>query len=54
MPHWTAKKVQEILNYMHSNPVKRGLVKEPGDWAWSSWRFYYLSDGSLLTMDRVP
>jgi hypothetical protein len=40
--------------YMHNNPVKRGLVKEPGDWPWSSWRFYFLRDASLLAMDRVP
>ena len=51
---WTAKKVQEKLNYMHNNPVKRGLVKEPGDWPWSSWRFYFLQDTSRLAMDRVP
>jgi REP element-mobilizing transposase RayT len=30
---WTAKKREEKLNYMHNNPVKRGLVKQPGDWA---------------------
>jgi len=51
---WTAKKVQEKLNYMYNNPVKRGLVKEPGDWLWSSWRFYFLHDASPLAMDRVP
>ena len=39
---------------MHNNPVKRGLVKEPGDWPWSSWRFYFLRSASLLAMDRVP
>jgi len=51
---WTAKKVEEKLNYMHNNPVKRGLVKEPGDWPWSSWRFCFLHDASLLATDRVP
>ena len=51
---WTAKKVEEKLKYMHNNPVKRGLVKELGDWPWSSWRFYFLRDASLLAMDRVP
>jgi putative transposase len=51
---WTAKKVEEKLNYMHNNPVKQGLVKEPGDWPWSSWRFYFLHDATLLAMDRVP
>jgi REP element-mobilizing transposase RayT len=50
---WTAKKREEKLNYMHNNPVKRGLVKQPGDWPWSSWRFYFLHDLSLLAMDRV-
>jgi putative transposase len=51
---WTAKKRDEKLNYMHNNPVKRGLVKEPGDWQWSSWRFYFLHDASLLAMDKLP
>jgi putative transposase len=51
---WTRKKRDEKLNYMHNNPVKRGLVREPGDWPWSNWRFYFLHDASLLAMDRVP
>jgi len=51
---WTARKAEEKLNYLHNNPVKRGLVKEPGDWPWSSWRYYFLQDASLLAMDRVP
>jgi len=36
---WSPKKRDEKLNYMHNNPVQRGLVKHPGDWPWSSWRF---------------
>ena len=51
---WSAKKRTEKLNFMHNNPVKRGLVKEPGDWPWSSWRFYYRNEASLLAMDAVP
>ena len=49
----TPKKRDEKLNYMHNNPVQRGLVKERGDWPWSSWRFYFLNDTSLLAMDTV-
>jgi putative transposase len=30
----------EKLHYMHRNPVVRGLVENPGDWAWSSFRHY--------------
>jgi hypothetical protein len=25
---------------MHANPVIRGIVNHPRDWAWSSWGFY--------------
>jgi putative transposase len=39
---WSDKKRLQRLNYMHNNPVQRGLVSQPGDWPWSSWRFYYL------------
>jgi putative transposase len=34
---WSEDKYTEKLDYMHMNPVKRGLVKHPGDWAWSSF-----------------
>jgi putative transposase len=34
------KKRVEKLRYMHRNPVKRGLVLEPQQWAWSSFRYY--------------
>jgi putative transposase len=37
---WTVKKRVEKLRYMHRNPVKRGLVVKPEDWAWSSFRHY--------------
>jgi len=50
---WTPKKRDEKLNYMHNNPVKRGLAKQPGDWPWSSWRYYFWNDISRLAMDRV-
>jgi putative transposase len=37
---WTEEKRVEKLRYMHRNPVKRGLVEKPEDWAWSSFRHY--------------
>ena len=40
--------------HMHNNPVKRGLAAQPGDRPWSSWRYYYLEDSSVLAMDRMP
>jgi hypothetical protein len=50
---WSDKKVSEKLDGTHNNPVKRGLVEEPGDWPSPSWRFYYLEDSSVLAMDRM-
>jgi len=37
---WTKRKRIEKLRYMHRNPVKRGLVEKPEDWAWSSFVHY--------------
>jgi putative transposase len=34
-----AKRIEK-LDYMHWNPVKRGLVEKPEDWLWSSCRYY--------------
>ena len=37
---YTSKKRVEKLDYMHRNPVTRGLVERPEDWPWSSQRYY--------------
>ena len=29
------------LQYIHNNPVKRGLVSEPSEWRWSSYANYH-------------
>jgi putative transposase len=34
-----AKRIEK-LNYMHWNPVKRGMGEKPEDWPWSSCRYY--------------
>src|SRR5271165_2141545 len=45
---WTVRKRVEKLRYMHRNPVKRGLVQEPEQWLWSSFRYYrYGEAGSV-------
>jgi hypothetical protein len=50
---WRRKKRDEKLNYMPNNAVKRGLVKHPGGWPWSSWRLYFWNDGSILGVDKM-
>jgi putative transposase len=49
---WTDKKRVEKLRYMHRNPVKRGLVTEPDQGAWSSFRAYmYREPGAVRVND---
>ena len=44
---WSAKKRKEKMNYMHFNPVKRGLVTHPKVWVWSGYGFYSRAGASL-------
>ncbi len=37
---WSSAKFGEKLDYMHNNPVRRGLVERPEGWPWSSFRHY--------------
>ena len=48
---WSASKRSEKLEYMHSNPVKRGLVVRSSDWAWSSAAAYSGKGPNLLSID---
>jgi putative transposase len=48
---WSAKKVKEKLEYMHANPVQRGLVSHPREWPWSSWAHYAKGEEGLLRID---
>jgi len=49
---WTEAKRIEKLRYIHRNPVKRGLVAQPEQWQWSSFRSYaYGETGPVLVND---
>ena len=48
---WSSKKLQEKLDYMHRNPVERGLVSHPKDWPWSSWSHYEKGEEGLIRID---
>jgi putative transposase len=39
------------LRYLHRNPVKRGLVKQPGEWKWSSFRKYALREVGVVEIE---
>ena len=47
------KKKNEKLEYMHANPVVRGLAEHPKDWPWSSFSFYAKEEAGLAEIDLV-
>jgi putative transposase len=50
---YSERKKKEKLEYMHANPVQRGLVKNPGAWVWSSFLFYEKGETGLVPIDPV-
>jgi putative transposase len=48
---WTAKKETEKLKYLYRNPVTRGLVSRPEDWAWGSYRHYASGAKGVVEME---
>ena len=49
---YTKKKRMEKLRYMHRNPVERGLVLEPEQWGWSSFRHYACDERGPVLVDE--
>lgn len=50
----TEDKRIEKLRYVHRNPVTRGLVARPDEWAWSSYRFYaFGEEGAVKVGNEV-
>jgi putative transposase len=49
---FTEKKRIEKLRYMHRNPVKRGLVLEPQQWVWSSYRHYADGERGIVLVNE--
>src|SRR5262249_2061581 len=43
-----------MVEYVHRNPVRRGLVERPEDWRWSSAAWYLGAGESPLVPDRIP
>jgi len=41
----------EKLDYIHYNPVRKGFVKQPEEWEYSSARNYILGDHSIIMVE---
>jgi putative transposase len=51
---WSERKRVEKLRYMHRNPVKDGLVADPEDWEWSSYRSYAFQEEGIVKINQWP
>lgn len=51
---WSREKRLEKLRYRHGNPVKRGLVLEPEQWIWSSYRAYAFGETGVVKLNQWP
>jgi len=44
--------VIHVIEYIHNNPVRRGLVIKPEDWLWSSMREWSVPGTGVIPIDR--
>ena len=51
---WSEHKRIQKLRYMHRNPVSRGLVAEPEQWRWSSYRQYACGEQGRVRINEWP
>ena len=45
--------IYEVIEYIHANPVRRGLVERPIDWYWSSAGFWEGDRAGPIKMDPL-
>jgi putative transposase len=50
----TPKTLLAMIDYIHNNPVRRGLVTRAVDWHWSSAAYYAGSVDSPIPLDPIP
>jgi hypothetical protein len=43
-----------MIDYIHMNPVRRGLVANPEEWLWSSAAWYLNQAVTPILLDPVP
>jgi putative transposase len=48
------KTLSTMIDYIHMNPVRRGLVARPSEWRWSSAAWFAGASTVELVPDRIP
>ena len=47
----SSRALLSMIEYVHANPVRKGLCNSAGDWPWSSWHSYH---ASVTVPDGLP
>jgi len=50
---YTAEILNQKIDYIHFNPVRRGYVNEPHHWKYSSAGFYYFGNYGEIKIDQL-
>jgi putative transposase len=50
----TTTTLMRMVDYLHDNPIRRGLVERVEDWPWSSAAWFLGLGASPLVPDRIP
>ncbi len=56
--HWSSVcedegHIENAISYIHLNPVRAGIVCDPGQWKWSSYRDWMKGDGGMIDFERA-
>lgn len=54
VPLWSNWMVRKKIDYIHPNPLRKGLVKSAKEYPWSSFNGYYGIERTGIPLDRVP
>jgi len=52
-PDVQPESTREKIEYCHANPVRKGLVKCPSEWRWSSYKWYEGHTDVPIEMDAI-
>jgi len=53
IPMWGNKKIKTHIDYIHANPVRRGIVDKPSDYHLSSYCYWYKNGKNIIPIDVV-
>ncbi len=51
--YYTPDRIRQQVEYIHNNPVRKGLVERIADWEWSSAGFWIEGKRSSVVIDKT-